>query len=63
MYRAGATATLLGKTQKNESCFPTLTFKQRMYGFATCFILGEYCSTSFSNIFQDSLLNFCLLDL
>jgi threonine synthase len=31
---------LLG-TVKNDSCFPTLTFKERMTGFAVCFVLGR----------------------
>jgi len=28
------------KTQKNESCFPTLTWKERAVGFMVCFSLG-----------------------
>ena len=34
-----ATTALLG-AQKNESCFPELTFRQRMEGFLVCFVLG-----------------------
>ena len=30
-----------GSTQKNESCFPKLTYTQRIYGFAFCMILGN----------------------
>ena len=33
-------ASLLGNV-KNDSMFPDLTFKERMYGFAACFIIGN----------------------
>lgn len=38
---ASAAAALIGTKKDNESCFPTLTFKQRMYGFLGCFISGK----------------------
>ncbi len=31
--------TLTGKEQ-NDSCFPSLTYKERITGFLICFILG-----------------------
>jgi hypothetical protein len=35
-------AALIASKKDNESCFPTLTFKQRMYGFLGCFISGNF---------------------
>lgn len=30
----------LGFKEEKKSCFPTLTFKQRIIGFCVCFVLG-----------------------
>mmetsp|Transcript_34916 Transcript_34916/g.31442 ORF Transcript_34916/g.31442 Transcript_34916/m.31442 type:complete len:162 (-) Transcript_34916:25-510(-) len=44
-------ASLLGNV-KNDSMFPDLTFKERMYGFAACFIIGWLIDLfSFGSIF------------
>ena len=32
--------TLTGNEPENDSCFPTLTLKERLIGFSICFILG-----------------------
>jgi hypothetical protein len=29
-----------GSDNQNDSCFPSLSFKERMIGFAVCFLLG-----------------------
>ena len=31
---------LTGKQEENDSCFPTLTYEQRIKGFIVCFALG-----------------------
>ena len=31
-----------GQQNDNESCFPTLSFRERMIGFAICFALGKF---------------------
>jgi hypothetical protein len=36
-----AAASLLGKAAPNDSCFPTLTLKQRITGFIICEVLGK----------------------
>ena len=28
--------------QQEESCFPSLSFKERLIGFAVCFALGSF---------------------
>jgi len=46
---ASKAASLLGGAKKNESCFPSLTFKQRLTGFFTCMILGNIWFLLFLN--------------
>jgi len=32
--------TLTGKEEENDSCFPTLSYKERITGFIVCFAIG-----------------------
>lgn len=36
------TAEVMVNKPENESCFPSLSFKERVIGFITCFVLGIY---------------------
>lgn len=58
------TAEVVVNKPDNESCFPSLSFKERVIGFITCFVLGTFFCLLFLNYENEKkelLSNFCRL--